>query len=65
MEKEYTLKRDYNEQERLFIASDINEELETEEIKRAENEEAALINDIFSGSIAATILAHQTRPLLQ
>ena len=49
--KDYTLKRDYNEQGRLFTASDINEELETEEIKRVEeDEEAALINDIFSGS---------------
>ena len=48
--KDYTLKKGYNERGMLFIASDINEELETEEIKRVEDKEAALINDIFSGS---------------
>ena len=48
--KDNTLKRGYDEQGRLFTASDINEELKTEDIKRLEDEEAALINDIFSGS---------------
>ena len=48
--KDNTLNSEYNEDGRLFATSEINEELQTEEIMRAEDEEAALINDIFTGS---------------